>query len=577
MPYKVGDKNLPSNVAKMSKKDQKAWIAIFNDTHQTCMSNGGDTASCDTESFKMANGAMKKKKKTPSNSKKMTVENRNILRKLWDGLLDSIVGPIIEDVSVERSIGMGRLREQLWDALDEYMRNMQSGSIADMGGMSSMDYAYPIDIYLGDNGAGVFALVAQSGKLFQVPMTVSNDTLTLGKWTQVTELYKPVTQSRFSVKRQADGTYRWLCIAGTTVLNRVGEIDSSALFDSFIKQAVEHGKYPRLDFYHLGETDPKNWEFGTADYLARDGCCYIASGTFDKGHPLAKAAIKACKNGGGEWGNSIEFYAYAEPEIILLDPKVQVPIYKEGENTRISMVLERDAAGLFTRMIDISDNEEKGRSMNPKIEEVLKKLFGDDEVALKAFVENVDTVNRTVTNDKLIHRAKKDEITDEDSEDEDEEDTEEDESEDIEDTATDEIGEEVAVRSIELDEEGMKHLVQQVSQSKEFSTLLSPLAQSISDLSAVVSELKTGRDTDTKEITRLKKANTKLIEQVKLLSTDENEKKQTWQQDLPARQHTQASYRPRDAHKDEDSEDEDGSEDDFEAIANKTLEGLHTY
>lgn len=479
----------------------------------------------------------------------MPQEKKNPSRSLWQRLLHLTIGPDI-DLPITQSIGMGRLREQLWDVLDE--QAMESG-----------DWAYPLDIFLGDDGSSLFSIVAQDGKLFQVPMTIAQDTLTLGDWTQVTEVFKPVTQSRFLVKRQKDGSYRWLSIAATTVLNRVGEIDSSELFDCFIKQAKENGKYPRLDFYHLGESDPKVWEFGTADYLARDGCCYIASGTFDDSL-LARAAIKACQTS-DEWGNSIEFYAYAEPEIILLDPKIQVPIYKEGENTRISMVLEKDAAGLFTRMIDVS--EEKSRAMNKTVEAALKKLFGEDEEALNQFVENVDTVNRTVKNDKLIHRKKADPVDPDDADEDttEDEDTEEDESEDTEDTEA-----EAVAQSIELDEEGMKHLVQQVSVSAEFSKLILPLTQSISDLSATVAELKTGRDIDSKEISRLKKANVKLVEQVNALSTDDAEKKQTWQQDLPARKAVQASYRPRDVHKDADED----AEEDFSNIADKTIANL---
>mgnify|MGYP002682879412 CR=1 FL=1 len=45
----------------------------------------------------------------------------------------------------------------------------------------------------------------------------------------------PVQQARtFSVRRQADGAYRWTMIAATSVLNRVGEIDSAELFDTFV-------------------------------------------------------------------------------------------------------------------------------------------------------------------------------------------------------------------------------------------------------------------------------------------------------------------------------------------------------
>lgn len=480
------------------------------------------------------------------------MQNRTLLRRVWEGFLDSLgIAQEETDTFIERSIGMGRLREQLWSALD---------TMAEEGG----DWAYPLDIFVGDDGSSLFSIVAQAGKLFQVPMNISQDNLALGEWTQVTEVFQPVTQSRFTVKRQKDGKYRWLCIAGTTVLNRVGEIDSSELFDSFVKQANEKGKYPRLDFYHLGESDPKKWEFGTADYLAREGVCYLASGTFDEEHPLARAAIKACESGSDVWGNSIEFYAYAEPEIILLDPKIQVPIYKEGENTRISMVLEEDAAGLFTRMLDI--NERNIRTMDSKIEEVLKKLFGDDEAALNNFVETVDTVNRTVKNDKLIHRKKdgpKDLLPeDDDDTDEDTDDTADD------DTTGKPVKDVPVVQSIDLDAEGLQHLAKQLIDGGA----LASITQSVADLTAIVAELKIGRENDGLEIARLKKANNQLAKKVETLAVEDTEKKTQYLQDLPSRRHTQATYRPKEEHA--ESEDD---EFDSEVIAKRTLATLPSY
>lgn len=665
MPYKVGGKNLPSNVKGMSESKQKAWVATWNSVYDSCISDGGDKTTCEGKAFKIANGNAKKKKqerawsgaasnydsteaycsaclidvngsgaktqencklpvkaagsksydkdgvhaaavrfgsvkkpsgvsadtwssavksaanklisayssfgetapdsvyeaagKTPPKGKKQSMEQKSLLRKAWKGIMDALFGSEVELPFVERSIALDRVYEQIWNRLDEMYA---------AGG----DWGYPLNMYVGDNGTSLFSLVTQGGKIYQVPITVSQDTVTLGDWTQVMENFVPVTQSRFTVRRLKDGSHRWFGIAATAVINRLGEIDSSKLFDSFVQRINETGQYPTLDFYHMGESDSKTWDFGVADYVARDGCCYIASGTFYEDHPLAKAAIRVMSSdGSGEWGHSIEFYAEGEPEDLKIEPNVQIPVYYDGENTRISMVLEKDAAGLFTRMLNISQKEE--RSMNKKIEAALAKLFGDDEDAMQAFVENVDTVNRTVKDEKLIHRAKKndpaekDDDIEEDAGDGDEEDTE------AGDADTDE--EETEPQRIVLDEIGMKALVEQVSQSKEFGDLINPFRQTISDLQALVNELKTTNDTQTKDITRLKKTNEKLVERVNALSADENQKKQTWQQDLPARKVTQATYRPSLANQgDEDDEEDD---DDFTVRAQRSLSNLPSY
>lgn len=469
----------------------------------------------------------------------METQDRTLLRRMWEGFLDSIGIPQDQD-SLFRSMGMARLRENLWRALDD---------AADDDG-----WAYPIDIYF-DQG-NLFSIVAQDGKLYQIPLSISGEDIMLGDWLQVTEEFAPVTQSRFFVRRQKDGKYRWTSIAATTVLNRVGEIDSSELFDSFIKRAEKSGKYPRLDFYHLGETDPSLWEFGTADYLARDGVCYIASGLFDDDHPLAKATIEQCQDG-EDWGNSIEFYAYSEPEILVMEPEVKVPVYKDGENIRISVVLETDAAGLFTRM---GVDEKVERSMDKNTLAALKKIFGDDEEAFDQFVESVDTVNQTVKNERLIHRAKA--VVAEVEADTEMGDEEQDDDQDQ--------GEE-EMPDLILDEEGLKVLAQQVMESDHIKAPLAAVHQSIDELKALVAGLVEKREGDAKEISRLKKNNKKLAEVVEELATEDSVKQQQWSEDLPARRSTTVTYRPRDTH----DTDEDGEDDgDLASVAERTLANL---
>lgn len=526
MPYSgASDSKLPSHVKKMPTDKKKKWVSIWNSTYSSCINDGGSKSSCEATAFKVANGAVKQ-------GADMQTQDRKLLRRVWESFLDSIGIP----QETERSVSFPRLNEKLWQALDD--------SYDEKG------WAYPINMYL-DEGQ-VFALVTQGGKLYQIPMQMDGETLTLGEWVQVEEDFKPVVQSRFFVRRQKDNTYRWTSIAATTVLNRVGEIDSSDLFDSFISHAKRTGKYPRLDFYHLGETDPAVWEFGTADYLARDGVCYIASGTFDEDHPLAKATIQQCQSS-EDWGNSIEFYAYSEPEILVMEPEVKVPVYKEGENTRISVVLEQDAAGLFTRM---GVGEKVERAMDKTTLEAVKKLFGEDEEGFEAFVQSVDGTNERVKNERLIHRAKA-----------------EDESEN-EDTAQVEEQDDGSAVDYILDEEGLAVLAQQVMESDRIKTPLAAVQQSLDELKALVAGLVEKRESDAKEISRLKKANKDLVEAVTALAQDEAVKQQTWSEDLPARRSVTFSYRPRDAHNvDEDEEDVD----DMAKQAERTLSKIKTY
>lgn len=536
MPFTIDSDNLPSNVKKMPAKKKKAWVSTFNSVYNSCIDDGGSASACETKAFKVANG----------NAKKQEIENnmgvRSVFHQMFEGWMESLgiaddtdrfeLTPeqrkilMVERFLKQRSTSIGRVFEQLREAL--WARNDEEGT-----------WSYPMDVYVNDGGTGLFAIVTQGGKLFQVPLTVSKDTVSLGEWTQVKEEFTPVEQS-FRVRRQKDGKYRWVCIAGTTVLNRVGEIDSSSLFDSFIERAEKTGEYPRLDFYHKGLEDAEKWEFGTADFLAREGTCYIASGLFDEEHPLAIATIQACEKEPGVWGNSIEFYATVEPEIILADPEIKIPVYQQGKNTRISVVLEEDAAGLFTRIGVLTEGAT--RTMDAKTKEKLGKLFGADTEGLESFIgqfeENVDGVNRTVKDNNLIHRAKDGKATEaEDAAVEEENDNEEEE--------------------IVIDDETVAAIAQQVTQSAEFKAM----ASSIEEMKKLVGEMVVEREKDGVKITSL-------TEEIVRLSKDEVEKKSEFLQDLPTRKRTHITHRPRAVH------NEDAQETDMGTRAKQTLNGI---
>lgn len=541
MPYSgSSDSSLPDNVKKMPAKKKKQWVAIFNDTYNSCIDDGGKTDSCETKAFKAANGTVKQEKSMPS---------KNALQRAWDNIIQTLYSKTSEQTEeIERAIGFSRLREQLWEALDNSEQ-------------SAAGWAYPIDIFVGDDGSSLFSIVTQNGKLYQVPMTLDSDNVSLGSWTQVTEVFEPVSQARSSFKITRDkktGQHRWLFIAATSVINRVGEIDSTELFDSFVDDAAETGDFPRVDFYHLGESDPDTWEFGTADYLARDGFCYIATGLFDEDHPLARAAIKAYEDQPGVWGCSIEFYAKREAEIIVLDPKVQVPVYKKGKNTRISIVKEVDAAGLFTRVANVT--EEKVR-MKRDIMEVLGEFFGDDQAALENFAENVDTINRTVKSEGLIHRAKsakKDPNPPPPADDDDDE-------EDTDDTEDTEEGDDLPV---ELDDEAIAQVAKVVTQSPEFVAM----QQSLTKINAALDIIVQTREADAKAVAEIKKGQATLAKRLAGVEKEDTEKKQEWAEDLPARRTRKASYRPREEH---DTESE--NEEDLANRAKQTLSKLPSY
>ncbi len=52
------DKKLPDNVASMSEKRRKQFVAVFNSAHEKCMADGGDDKKCEGAAFTQAHGVV---------------------------------------------------------------------------------------------------------------------------------------------------------------------------------------------------------------------------------------------------------------------------------------------------------------------------------------------------------------------------------------------------------------------------------------------------------------------------------------------------------------------------------------
>lgn len=253
--------------------------------------------------------------------------------------------------------------------------------------MPIMCPSYVLDVYL--NAQGMFALVTKSdGKLYKIPVTVLKDnTIVLGDMVEVFMEALPVVGRQVSVKRGADGVMRWFAMpACTAVVNRSGEIDSKALFDSFAEHIMRTEDYPELDFYHMGESIP----LGKADWVGRDGVAYCASGTFYN-TPIARAAQMALENDPNYWGLSIAYIPTSEPTIIRAQDDVQIKVYNSGVNRFISLLPEKDAASILT---SISTKEEVTR-MNEKVLAALEKLTGGDKALIDQYKMKLDAINRS--------------------------------------------------------------------------------------------------------------------------------------------------------------------------------------
>lgn len=272
--------------------------------------------------------------------------------------------------------------------------------------------AYLTDIYLDDNGA-IFAIFASEGKLYRSDVTISGDTVSVADWRPVSiqttdapaadgeadEMRNRPTQ--FNMRREKDAAgverVRWFSQSCTAVLNRVGQLDTTALFDSFVDHAERTGDYPIRQFFHAGE----NYRTGKADFVARVGNVYITSGLFDD-TDIARAEIAAREADPDFWGESIGFDATKPPELIDVGGGVVIPAYYEGINTEISTLPEADAAALFTR----TAQEVTRMALTSRQMQAWVKLWGGDEEKARAWLEaHPDETNRAIAAQGLIARA----------------------------------------------------------------------------------------------------------------------------------------------------------------------------
>jgi len=532
MPYSgANDPDLPSNVKDMPTKDRKQWVEVFNSTYNACIKDGGSTKTCEGKAFRYANGVLKKKYQSLF----------RFIRNLFD--------PEYEELQ-EQALGFPDLYNQIAMAAynDENSRN-----------------AWLVNVYL-DKG-GMFAIFSSEGALYKasVKYNANKNEATIPpfeKWEKVQEEFVPVSQNKFAIRAQKDGSVRWLLIAGTTVLNRNAEIDSSELFDDMIAKCEQSGKYPYLTFFHLG----KSFEMGTCDFLAREGVALVASGLFDLSKKVAQSMVKAYEEDPDYWGSSLGFYA-EHPDMVEIARDIKLPVYKKGELIEISILPEEQACAVMTAL---RSTKEVNR-MNKRTEEAIKKLAGEDEELAEEFIGMVDDVNRSVEEQGLIHREASEENSEETTTEETtteetttEETTTEETTESVEQAVEEGTTEEKPAEQIselEVDEELVQRIADQVIADPKIAGILENVEKAIADLAKEVHDLHASGISTSK----------KLSERIESLEHSDEEKRRQWEQDLSPKiiNKIRVTHRPT-----QRSEDETSDKQSFAEIASQTLSNL---
>jgi len=348
-------------------------------------------------------------------------------------------------------------------------------------------------------------------------------------WNQIKEIFLPELEqervatavalkiqrmrltTRDVIERQTDGRHRLFSVSAISALNRVGEIDSRKLFDSFIEHWQETGEAPLRDFMHLGPLSD-HFRTGDVDFMARDGNVFVTSTLF-RDTPLAQAEVHSRQQNPEYWGDSIYYSPGTEPEVIEVDGE-EVRVYNEGKLRFVSTVPEELAASHLTTSVQFQEVGRMWDNLSEHTRNELVSLLGEDS-AKQLWIDAIDPINRQIEEEDMVTRST-------------EEDTPEPESTEVE-------GE---VFEVEFDEEMMAEIVNRVSASMDFAELLAPLTESVNALQATVEQLAS-------DIEHTKVERDALQIKIDELGRTDEEKLIELVDDFPRKRRVNVAFRPR--------------------------------
>lgn len=307
---------------------------------------------------------------------------------------------------VDRAISAKRLMEKIWQAIDwdDYLVDV----LYENGNFTALVYDY-------------------DANLFAMPITFNGDDIELGERIRISESFDIVPVNEDATQREAinralrgsihvfrvnDKRY-FISRSCTAIMNRVGEIDSTALFETMVDR-FNSGNYdtPYFTLRHNGQ----DYYMGDLLYVGREGYVLVTIGVFDDNNGLADAAYESLERDADYWGTSIGYGLEdndAPPEIVYVnyrsgenDISVPIPVYNQGTLIELSLLAERDAAAYYTNISRLEVQETMPVSRKKRsLKDDLQKLFPGQTELIDGVVAGTSTVNDLVANRGLIARS----------------------------------------------------------------------------------------------------------------------------------------------------------------------------
>lgn len=248
------------------------------------------------------------------------------------------------------------------------------------------------------SGGGMFALSVQGGKLFRSPVAVSDTGVTVGSPEQVVARFEPVNLQRTRViTRAANNLPIFLSILATAALNKANEIDTRALFDTFVERFKADEEY--VNVYHIGKSQSR---IGKLLWVGRDENLLLGLWSPDD-NPVGRAVAATIEaDVKGEWGVSIEFMPDNDGTLVELVPGIEIRAFEAGTLWGASIVRSAHACSWFTG--HMTEAKERTFTMDKTVQDAIKTLISNPE-ALTEFEQWVDGANRTIKDSNAVTRT----------------------------------------------------------------------------------------------------------------------------------------------------------------------------
>ena len=264
------------------------------------------------------------------------------------------------------------------------------------------------DLYY-DEGQ-LFAITISAGRLYRWPVSVAGDAVTVGEPVAVVVEFSSADdgtiddgtmrhrQSSYglssTVRRTADGRWVGCAVLCTATVNKMGILDSRALFDSFVERFKGDGS-EYINLLHLGGGKS---QIGCLRHVWREEKLLVGIYEFFADDPVAEAVARTlAEDEEGFWGGSIEFKHFGDPQLVEVADGVKLPMTHDGQLFGYSIARNQDCAAWYTGNVVFPQLAQSAmeRAMTKREREIALELLGD-EALVEQLQERLGEANRAL-------------------------------------------------------------------------------------------------------------------------------------------------------------------------------------